>query len=384
MPAKLQGCERIKSFSRTGTSVFKVRFLENGEAEAWNTFVAKNTESAFYSLYNQFEWGEVLNDAYDYERYYLVAERNGEFVGCFPLIHVPSRVFGDKLICLPFTDHGCGPSVALGDTETLDVLLDEARKLAMRLGVDYIKVCSPPVWMLPNFFEFGYEQVYDYCTLILELDSSVDDIWVSMDKSVRNAIRKAEKSGVRVMMDDSRNFVEDTYRIHLDNMKKLGTPPHSKSFFDAMWRRLQSKGLLRNYTAKYDGKTISAITVFPHRESVRWGTGVALTDYRRFNPISLLLWEAVKWAKQQGYRTFDFGGSRPNSGNFVFKRGWLGKNYKNGQVVNLNHLCVFLNRVKIADPREERYATLSSIWKRYVPEFIACRLGPSLRKQLGT
>ena len=97
----------------------KFRFASESDADEWNNFVIENTPSAFYSLYNLFEWRRVLINAYGYEPYYIIVEKKGEMVGCFPLMYVKSRLFSDRLISLPITDHGCGPCVKDEDVEVL-------------------------------------------------------------------------------------------------------------------------------------------------------------------------------------------------------------------------------------------------------------------------
>jgi len=185
------------------------------------------------------------------------------------------------------------------------------------------------------------------------------------------------------LVDDSENSVEDMYRIHVDNMKVLGTPPHSKSFFYETLKELHSKGLVENFFAGYQGKKIAAISIFPHRDSVRWGTGVQLTEYRSLNPISLLLWEAIKWSNEQGYRSFDLGGTRPNSGTFFFKTGWIHRKFKNGRILNMDNLQFFLKGEKeIVDVREPKYERLSTLWRDFMPQFLAKQIGPYIRRQL--
>jgi hypothetical protein len=97
----------------------------------------------------------------------------------------------------------------------------------------------------------------------------------------------------------------------------------------------------------------------------------------------ILLWEAIKWANENNYKSFDFGGTRPHSGNFLFKRGWINKNYSNGRIVNLDHLQFFLQRDRsVVDVRESKYDFLSNMWRRTMPDFLARKMGPWIRKQI--
>jgi lipid II:glycine glycyltransferase (peptidoglycan interpeptide bridge formation enzyme) len=268
--------------------------------------------------------------------------------------------------------------------EALRFLLNMSERLALSLKTNVIQVNSPSDFALKAMSESGYKTSYDYFTFILDLTQPIDRIWCNLKKQVRNGVKKAEKTGVKVIFGKNQEFMDRIYAIHVNNMKRLGTPPHSKKFFKEMWNQMHPKDQIRTYLAEYDGKEIAAVILFPHRESVRWGTGVSLTEYRWLNPIYLLLWEAIVWSKQEGYAVFDMGGSRKDSGNFHFKEAWIGKDHSNGRIVTLNHLHLSLRKseINIVNPQNPRYVGLTSVWHRCVPMLIANSFGPYLRKQI--
>jgi len=362
----------------------RLRLADESDAQDWDNFIIENNRSAFFSLYNLFEWRRILQNAYGYNSYYLIAENKNGIIGCFPLIYVKSSLLHNRLISLPFTDHGCGPSVERQNIKVLTFLLDNARRLAISLKARSIQINSPQDYTLGSLSYVGYKRFYDYFTFILDLNQPAVRLWANFKKQVRNSIKKAEKSGVEVTLGYTKESMKRVHAIHVNNMKRLGTPPHSKSFFLEMWNQMQPKGHIRTYLARYKGQDIAAVVIFPHRESVRWGMGVMLSEYRWLNPMYLLLWEAINWSKQKGYQVFDMGGSRADSGNFDFKEGWIGKNQSNGKIIKLNHLHLLLgtdetNIVSVGNPR---YMYLSNLWRKCVPFFIANSIGPYLRKQI--
>jgi CelD/BcsL family acetyltransferase involved in cellulose biosynthesis len=361
-----------------------VRLAEEADYGDWNRFIVSNTPTAFSSLYNLFEWRRVLQVAYEYHPYYFIAEKGNEIVGCFPLMHVKSMLLGDRLICLPFTDHGCGPVVANQDEKVIKLLLTEADRLAIDLKVDLTQVNSPKDDVNLFAFEFGYKKLYDYYTFIIDLTSKMDSVWINFKKQVRNSIKKAEKGSVEVAVANTPESMDRIHKIHVNNMKRLGTPPHSRKFFKQMWKQMHPTGQIRTYIATCEGRDIAGAVLFPHRDSVRWGIGVVRSEYRWLNPLYPLLWEAIQWSKEKGYATFDMGGSRPDSGNYDFKEAWIGKNQANGRIVELNHLYRFLNKSEgnIVSLENPNYVRMSNLWRKYVPSLLANNLGPYLRKQI--
>jgi CelD/BcsL family acetyltransferase involved in cellulose biosynthesis len=372
--------------SKNGITVdaMHIRLAHEQDHENWNRFVIENSPGASYSLYNLFEWRMVLQNSYSYPSYYFIAESGSDIIGCFPLMHVKSMLLGNRLICLPFTDHGCGPIVAGQDAQVLKSLLNEADRLAVKLKADLIQVNSPKDDVGTFAFEFQYKKLYDYFTFVLDLNRPIDNIWSSFKKQVRNSIKKAEKSSVKVTIGNTFESMCRIHRLHINNMKRLGTPPHSGKFFMQMWKQMHPTDNIRTYLATCEGRDVAGIVLFPHRESVRWGVGVVHSDYRWLNPLYPLLWEAIRWSKENGYATFDMGGTRPASGNYDFKEAWIGKNQVNGRIVGLNHLYHFLNKneANIVSLENPSYARLSNLWRKYVPSLLANSLGPYLRKQI--
>ena len=85
------------------------KVTDESTCDAWNSFVKEHPYSTPYHLW---EFGEVLTSTYGYERHYLIAKSNSRVLGVFPLILIKSRVFGNKLISLPFCEYG-GPLIKL-------------------------------------------------------------------------------------------------------------------------------------------------------------------------------------------------------------------------------------------------------------------------------
>ena len=51
-------------------------------------------------------WGPVIQHAYGHTTHSLAAVADGEVVGLLPLVLVRSRLFGDRLVSMPFLDYG--------------------------------------------------------------------------------------------------------------------------------------------------------------------------------------------------------------------------------------------------------------------------------------
>src|SRR5262249_12108266 len=71
--------------------------------KAWDRFVEQHPHATVAHLA---AWGSVFEGAYRHQRVYLVAEDAGEIAGVLPLVVIKSRVFGRRVVSMPFLDYG--------------------------------------------------------------------------------------------------------------------------------------------------------------------------------------------------------------------------------------------------------------------------------------
>src|SRR2546427_11365486 len=75
--------------------------------KAWDRFVEQHPHATVAHLA---AWGAVFEGAYRHERVYLVAEEAGEIAGVLPLVVIKSRLFGRRVVSMPFLDYGGIPA----------------------------------------------------------------------------------------------------------------------------------------------------------------------------------------------------------------------------------------------------------------------------------
>lgn len=148
-------------------------------------------------------------------------------------------------------------------------------------------------------------QMSSSTTLVIDLAQELETIWRKMSKkSARYGIKRAQRDGVRVKLND--NY--DEFRDLNDSFrKKKGLPP------DFMGTSvLKRSGLL--FVAEYDQEILCGHAYFADGNTIRWRLGASkrLVDPERATLIGnanrLLVWEAINYAKGKGLREFDLGG----------------------------------------------------------------------------
>jgi hypothetical protein len=142
-------------------------------------------------------------------------------------------------------------------------------------------------------------------TLVIDLTQELDTIWKKMSKkSARYSIKRAQRDGVRVKLNDNYDEFKD---LNDSFRKKKGLRP---DFFCP--NVLKRYGPL--FVAEYDGEIIAGQSYVADDNTIMWRVGASkrLIDSDRAtligNANKLLVWEAIKYAKGKGLREFDFGG----------------------------------------------------------------------------
>ncbi|RLE68443.1 MAG: FemAB-like protein, partial [Thermoprotei archaeon] len=167
-------------------------------------------------------------------------------------------------------------------------------------------------------------------------------------------------------------LLKDFYNIFTNAMRNLGPPAHSAAFFRNILIEFPENSNIA--TIEYKDRVISTIFLLYFKDIVIYGWGASLREYLKLSPNYLLFWEIIKYSCERGFNFFDFGRSLPDTGVFLFKRGW-------GAVPKQLYYQYYLNNIsKMPDtgqlnPNRQRVA---KVWRR-LPLRIANVLGPRIR-----
>lgn len=333
-------------------------------SKEWDELVGTLDSSKSYHLY---EWGLLLNEVHNHKLIRLTVDD-----GVFALALVKSHIFGNRLISLPFADYG-GPCAK--NKETAESLVLEAEEIARELDIDFMEIRCPAEDYYGVLKKEGFVSRDDYFTYILPLDKNLDELWKGIGDKNRNMVRKAKKNNVEIKMASDKDDVREFYRLYLKNMKKLGSPPQPYKFFKKMWDLFYPEHLVLPM-AMHDGKCIASGIFFTHNRTMHHAYSCALREYLTLAPNDLIQWWVITWGNEQGFKSLDFGRTREGAGNVLFKRRWGGK------LVRMPYFYKFY-RGELKEMPEIKYKNLSTLWSRFIPEFVASKAGPWLIKQIG-
>jgi predicted N-acyltransferase len=275
----------------------------------WKEFLENYDEAL---IYHTPEWRNFLKTVFGYKPYYLFAiDENDKILGMLPLMHIKSKIFPARLSCLPFA-HICG---YIGSKKLKRALLQNAVKLYNNLDANYLEIRD-----YANGRKFKIFNTFS--TYVLELSSNPEEVWRKLDKgSVRWAIRKAYKMGVKVEVAKDMNDLTEFYEMNCRTKKEIGVPCHSFKFFKELFKNLGDFAKL--YIARHGGEAIGGGIMLYYKNTVIYGYGAADPKSLKLYPYNAFIWKAIEDACLGGYRYFDFGRvSYEDAGLINFKKKW--------------------------------------------------------------
>jgi serine/alanine adding enzyme len=311
------------------------------------------------------EWQAVIRSAYRHEPLYLEAEDGDGGWGVLPAFIVRRPVGGTVVSSMPYLDGGgpCGSSAALADA-LLASLIEEARGA----GADAVEL------RCPRRLPVAAEPMEHKVNLTLSLPDDAGRLWRQLDGSVRNQVRKAERSGLSVEVGGAEKL-DEFYPIFSARMHELGSPVHARRFFGDVFQAFGAQArlvLVRKGQAPIGGLIALG---FKDVLTVPWAS--CLRPYLTLCPNMLLYWEAIRAGCGQGFRRFDFGRSTRDSGTYRFKRQWGAREEP------LFWYTVPTGRPgRRPRPSAPRHAALLAGSWRHLPLAVTRRLGPHIRRYL--
>lgn len=362
-----------------------MEILNNENIGQWKNFTEKQIGLPFQQT---LEWKKIIEKTYpNCTPIYFFNKKNNEINSLFPFFLVKSRLFGDRIISLPFIDF-CGPRGGFDENFLKEIIKyfkenfkDKLNYVEIRLNEsvqDYGKI--EELLIKENF-----QKVLGRQQFVLNLENeSEENLWKNFEHDTRKAIRKALKSDLIVKEVLNEDDLDDFYNFYALSMRNFGTPQHSKDFFInfLIYGRDNFK-LLKCYK---NNKLISFLMVFYNKDNVYAAYNFSDKDFLMYQPNDLLYWEIIKWALKNKMKFFDLGQVEANApenshaaGIYRFKKKWLAKLYERP------YFCLYFDEKKEnerVNDKKSRYEKAITIWKK-TPMSLIKTVGPKLCAQLG-
>jgi hypothetical protein len=288
-----------------------LQILNPLEYPNWNALLLTNNQSTFF---HTSEWARVLSESYNYKPLYFTVIENNKLTALMPLMAINSLLTGHRGVSLPFTDY-CPPIIK--DLNQFNEIFDQVIQYGKRSGWKHIDLKGGKKY-LQDTVTFETFLSHD-----LDLTRAEEEIFSAFRNSTKRNIKKAIKENVQVRILNSLESVKDFYRLNCLTRKDHGLPPQPFHFFKRIYDNIISKKKSFVALASHSNKVVAGAVFFRLKDRGIYKYGASDNHYLHLRPNNLIMWEAIKWYAENGYKHFSFGRTEPDhKGLLQFKRGW--------------------------------------------------------------
>lgn len=185
-----------------------------------------------------------------------------------------------------------------------------------------LNISLPPFVDLPireDAFVKEVNSEWNY-THVLPLEQGFEYLWKKrFVGKTRTAVRKAEKSGVKVLEASLLENVRQFYKLYVETSRRWGVsiPSQPLRFYENLYKF--GSPYVRLTLAIKDDVAIGGLVNLYYAKNVFCWMNAFLKEYAAFVPVKLLMKESIEQACNESYRLYNFGASGNLEGVRKFK-----------------------------------------------------------------
>ncbi len=250
-----------------------------------------------------------------------------------------------------------GPSASMNTSDNRTQVISKLKETARRWNCVYLEF-NPYLWdcnlddWARDLANAGLNKTADHVyrnSFIVDLSQSEEEIFKQFDRRGQKALRQSVTRGIAIRKVGLNEATFDLmYELYCNTCSRTQFIPEEKSLLKKQLLYFAAKDRVFLFFAYYEENVVGGLVLFNNGDSV--STVYQGNDYTEDiinrRPSNALYWESLKWAKQNGFGIYDFGGvtvsdsySDPKKeGIFNFKAQFGGK------LVTLPGNFIYVNR----------------------------------------
>lgn len=261
----------------------------------WDDRLSHHPEA---TVFHTSAWARVLSETHSYLPAYFTIYEKDRIVGLLPFMEIRSWITGTRGVSLPFTDASI-PILPcnFGFAEAMAQVIAFAGKRGWRTVE--IRGCGTGMENLPASAEY---QSHD-----LDLTGGEELLFSRYRPNVQRNIRKAERDGITVSEDRTREGLMEFYRLNCLTRREHGLPPQPARFFECLREHVLDRGLGFLMMARHKKKPVAGALFLLFGGKAIFKYGASDRRYQEFRPNNLIFRDAIRLLCGKGARTLSFG-----------------------------------------------------------------------------
>lgn len=269
------------------------------------------------SVFHSCAWLRALQTTYGYEPLAVTTCAPGEsLTNVMVFCVVRSWLTGDRLVSLPFSDH-CEPLVT--SSEEFGALTAFVEDMRQAQGWKYVELrIADAAWQCDDTFSRAMTSWLHR----LDLRPDLDRLYRGLHKDcIQRKIRRAERERLSYEVGVGESLIDRLYRLLQSTRARHRLPPQPIEWFRNVVACLGRNVRIR--IASKEGRPVAGILTVSQGKRLVYKYGASDAVWNHLGGTAMLLWEAIKEAKQSGCESLDLGRSDlDNPGLIAFKERW--------------------------------------------------------------
>jgi len=283
----------------------------------FNQFVAE-FESG--DLLQSYEWGDLKAKS-GWKPVRVLAEADGRVVAAASLLKRNIPRSGRSILYA-----SRGPVLDTTDGELVREFTAGLVSIAKKQRAILLKI-DPPIpaedaLSRANIMAAGFQPIaasgfggtQPKCVMQLDLDKPQEDLLRSFKEKWRYNIRLAERKGVTVREQCSREDLPIFYGLLKETCERDGFLLRGYRYFEDMWDALVPAGCMKLAIAFLEDRPLSAVLIYKFGNKAWYTYGASSNLDRNVMPNHLIQWRMICSALSNGCKWYDFRGVSPNTG----------------------------------------------------------------------
>jgi FemAB-related protein (PEP-CTERM system-associated) len=350
----------IASSSKCAERPLAVFELEDARDPHWDEFVQAHAQGSFFHLLS---WRRTIQQTYGHRAKYFYVRCGAEWRGVLPAFVVGARPFPKALVSVPV---GVSGGILANDIEAADLLRCAAQAFAEKEKLEYIEYKSEA----KQFSDLATKSDL-YFTFRQELYAESEQQMKCIPRKTRAVLRASERAGLVGCYN--RSDLDVFYDLYTLSLRALGTPAFPKSLFENALKECRSDFV----TIREAGRIIGVAMNFYYKQTIMPFFAGTVPEARGVGVNNYIYWYMLKTAYDRGYRIFDFGRSKADTGAFKFK-----KNMGMTPIpLHYQYELIHADEMPQVNPNNPKYKKVIETWRR-LPLPVTRILGPLIQKRL--
>lgn len=202
-----------------------------------------------------------------------------------------------------------GPLIRNNDSIIFEAVMKEYDRIIKKHAIysQLRNICDMD-WAKKKLAELDYIHE-DHLNILIDLEKTEEQLWKEIHSKRKNEIRRAEKKGTSFAVFNNADALEKCWPILHDVYQRARLPLPDISLFQGLLNCRDGRLQLKIFAARNNGEIIGTLLALCWRDRMLdWYAGAFHRHLDKY-PNDLLPWQAILWAKRNGFKTFDFGGA---------------------------------------------------------------------------